>query len=267
MKEAKIYVIHYKKGTVLKNDGLYTPLMCGTFEGKDQLGYLTDDTGDHLSDKNSIYSELSGLYWVWKNTSQPVTGTCHYRRFFTAQPEPLLYQLKRWLFYPAFQYKKRFGLIYTQDVALFKDRILTAEELVEILTDHDGILPQARMLRYSVQEHYRRYHDLKDLEILRSILQEKYPDYLEAYEAMLSGNRLYANNMFILKDEFYQPFMAWWFDMIFEFEKRVNYSDYTGYQQRIIGFLGERLLTTWFKKHQLQIKELQLIYFKKFKEE
>ena len=96
---------------------------------------------------------------------------------------------------------------------------------------------------------------------------EKYPEYLPAFEAVLQGNRLYANNMFILKREQYQKFMPWWFGMMFEFERRIDLENYTGYQKRILGFIAERLLTVWFKKEQLNCKELQLIYFKKFKNE
>ena len=136
-----------------------------------------------------------------------------------------------------------------------------------MLSQYDAILPQARKLKYSVKKHYSRYHDIQDLETLEVILQEKYPDYLEAYASVLAGNRLYANNMFILKDPQYQKFMSWWFDMIFEFEKRMGLEKYSGYQKRIIGFIAERLLTVWFKKEQLKCKELPLIYFKNLKYE
>ena len=92
-----------------------------------------------------------------------------------------------------------------------------------------------------------------------------YPEYLDAYHLILKGKRLYANNMFILKDINYQEFMNWWFNVIFEFENRIDLNNYTGYQKRIIGFIAERLLNVWFEKKQLNCVELPVIYFKRLK--
>jgi hypothetical protein len=103
------------------------------------------------------------------------------------------------------------------------------------------------------------------LKLIESIINKKYPDYIEALHEVLSGNILYANNMFILKNEHFQEFMTWWFDVLFEFERSIDVSKYTGYQQRILGFIAERLLNVWFRKKKLHCIELQVIYFKKFK--
>src|SRR5690554_383993 len=264
----KIYIIYYKKGTIIKHDDFYQPLMSGNYYAHEtHPPFLGDDTGDNISDKNPFYSELTGIYWLWKNTDNPVTGVCHYRRFYTAKPEPLSYRVLRMLYSFIGLGRQRHGLIYTKDINLFRSKILSEEELTALLNQYDAILPQARKLKYSVKEHYSRYHESKDLEILEGILQEKYPEYLEAFAAVLAGNRLYANNMFVLKDPEYRKFMSWWFDMIFEFENRAGLEHYSGYQKRIIGFIAERLLTVWFRKEQLNCKELPLIYFKSLKNE
>ena len=265
--EAKIYIVHYKPGKILKSDALYQPLMSGNFFCQTKDAFLGDDSGENISEKNPYYSELTGIYWVWKNRQQAVTGICHYRRFFTAQPEPFLYRSKRLLYSLIGLSDKRYGLIYTKDIHLFVPRVLSQEELKSILAEYDAVLPQSRKLKYSVREHYRRYHDINDLLILEAILKDKYPEYLDAFHTVLQEKRVYANNMFILKEAQYQPFMEWWFDMLFEFEKRVDIIKYTGYQQRIMGFVSERLLTVWFKKQGLRCKELQLIYFKSLKYE
>ncbi len=261
----KIYVFYYKDGSILKQDQIYQPIMAGNVKNLKVSAILGDDVGESISDKNHFYSELTGIYWIWKNTRQCITGSCHYRRFFTAQPEPFLYKLKRLLYYPAGLYKKRYGLIYTKNTDLFVPKILNSQELNVLMNKYDAILPQARKLKYTVETHYRRYHDINDLNLLESILTEKYPEYLEAFHDVLQDKRLYANNMFILKDEQFQEFMAWLFDLLFEFERRIDLNNYTDYQKRILGFMAERLLTVWFKKKQLNCIELPVIYFKQFK--
>ncbi len=226
-----------------------------------------DDTGDSISNRNHYYSELTGIYWTWKNTSQDITGSCHYRRFFTARPEPVLYRIKRLLYFFIGLYKKRYGLIYTRRTKKFALRALSEPEIQEIFSEYDAILPVRRKFRYSVKEHYRRYHDLKDLELVEKILSEKYPEYVPSFKAVLNGNRLYANNMFVFKKEDFNRCMDWWFDMLFEFERRINKAHYEGYQKRIIGFMAERLFTVWVHHQNLRIKELPVIYFKKLKKQ
>jgi hypothetical protein len=261
----KIYVFHYKNGTVLKTESIYQPIMAGNAILSDNKTIAGDDTGENISVKNPYYSELTGIYWVWKNTRQNFIGTCHYRRFFTAKPEPFLYKLKRFLYFATGLYKKRFGLIYTNNTSQFVPRILNAEEINTLLNQFDAILPQARKMKYTVENHYRRYHDINDLNLLKSILTERYPEYLQAFQTVLTEKKLYANNMFIMKDEHFQEFMTWWFEILFEFEQRVDLNKYTNYQKRILGFIAERLLNVWFQKKQLNCVELPVIYFKHFK--
>ena len=261
----RVYTFFYKPGRILAPRPVYQPIMAGNTLLSNQTEITGDDTEKNISAKNRYFSELTGIYWVWKNTSQDVTGSCHYRRFFTAKPEPFQYKLKRLLYYPAGLYKKRYGLIYTENIDLFVPRILNQQELNDLLNQYDAILPQARKLKYTVETHFRRYHDINDLKLLETILTEKYPEYLGAFYDVLQGKRLFANNMFIMKNEHFQEFMAWWFDLLFEFEQRIDLNNYTDYQKRILGFMAERLLTVWFKKKQLNCIELPVIYFKKFK--
>ncbi|MCF6333904.1 MAG: DUF4422 domain-containing protein [Draconibacterium sp.] len=261
----KIYTFYYKSGSVLSIDKMYQPIMAGNTLNSDLATIPGDDTGGNISERNQYYSELTGIYWVWKNTRHEIVGTCHYRRFFTAQPEPFLYQLKRLIYYPLGLYKKRFGLIYTNNTHLFTSKILTEPELRFHLMRYDAILPVARKLKYTVEKHYMRYHDINDLILLKSVIHEKYPDFEGAFDAVLKGKRLYTNNMFVLKNELFQEFMSWWFDIIFEFERRVDLSAKVGYQKRVIGFIAERLLNVWIKQKRLNTVELPLIYFKRLK--
>lgn len=263
--DVKVYIFYYKDGTVIQTDQIYQPVMAGNALHQSKSVFQGDDSGDNISEKNPYFSELTGIYWIWKNTSQQITGTCHYRRFFTAKREPFFYRLKRFFYFPIGQHKKRFGLIYTNNIKLFAPRIITEQEIKGLLSSYDAILPQARKLKYTVETHFQRYHDIKDLQLLESILIDKYPEFLDAFHDTLNGKRLYANNMFIMKDYHFQEFMTWWFDVLFEFEKRIDLNNYTDYQKRIMGFMAERLLTIWFRKKQLNCIELPVIYFKWFK--
>ncbi len=265
--QIKIYIFYYKNGPVLDTGHIYQPVMAGNALLTGNKFLPGDDTGDNISAKNLFFSELTGVYWVWKNTYQDVTGVCHYRRYYTAQPEPILFRLKRLLYYPAGLHRQRHGLIYTRNIKLFTPRILNQQELETLLDKYDAVLPQARKLKYSVENHYRRFHDGNDLDILESILSDKHPDFLDSFHSVMKGKRLYANNMFILKNEYFREFMPWLFDILFEFERRADLTRYTDYQKRILGFIAERSLNIWFMKRQLKCVELPVIYFKRFKNE
>jgi len=263
----KIFIFYYKNGSVLIPDKIYQSIMSGSalFAGVKTI--LGDDTGINISAKNKYYSELTGIYWVWKNTNHDIIGSCHYRRFFTAKPYPFFHGLKQLFFATIGFQRKKLGLIYTNNVKLFGKRIINEDEVQNILEDYDAILPKSRQFRYSIEEHYNRYHNKTDLPIVREIIREKYPDYIDSFDMVLKQNELYANNMFIMKQVDFDVFMKWWFGILFEFERRVELDNYLGYQQRVMGFLAERLLTVWFKHQEMNIKELPVIYFRNLKKE
>lgn len=261
----KIFVFHYKPGSVIVNKPEYSHLWAGKNGAKEYEEFIGDDTGDNISDKNKYYSELTGLYWVWKNTKSDIVGSCHYRRYFTNAKEPVFYRLKRLLYYLAGIWKKRYGLTYTQNIDFWKPKILAESTINDLLEEYEAILPKARKLKYSVKEHYTRYHNIEDLDLIEKILKRDHPEYLESYKTVLKGNKMFANNMFILKWETFERLMEWLFSILFKFEKEINLNNYMDYQERIFGFLSERLITLWIFHNKIKYKELPLIYFKKLK--
>jgi hypothetical protein len=61
--------------------------MCGSYNISDDYraklaskGFLFDDTGDNISHLNKWFADLTGLYWVWKNTDDEILGINQYRR-------------------------------------------------------------------------------------------------------------------------------------------------------------------------------------------
>lgn len=79
--KTKIMIITHKKFYEPKSN-IFIPLHVGK-KGKEDLGYIGDDTGENISEKNPNYCELTGQYWIWKNIKDvDYLGICHYRRFF-----------------------------------------------------------------------------------------------------------------------------------------------------------------------------------------
>jgi len=259
-----IYVFFYKNDPLISKESLYRPILAGKSLFKEPSNYPGDDTGDNISHKNQYYSELTGIYWVWKNTSLSIVGTCHYRRFFTNKSMPLIYKFKHWMLHP-FSRKNSQGLWYSRNLEKHRKLILSESEMLGILEEFDAILPVPRKFRYSIERHYQKYHDISDLEKVREIISERYPDYLDSFDRTMQSNEMYANNMFVMRQEHFQRFMEWWFDILFRFEEQTQLEKYTGYQQRIYGFMAERLLTVWFRHHGLKVRELPLLYFKRLK--
>lgn len=65
----------------MPKDSIYLPIQVGR-EGKEDLGFQGDNTGDNISAKNETFCELTGLYWAWKNLAADYIGLVHYRRYF-----------------------------------------------------------------------------------------------------------------------------------------------------------------------------------------
>lgn len=64
-------------------------LMCGSSKLSNiqqqeciSRGYILDNTFDNISHLNHLLGDLTGLYWVWKNTNNEYVGVNQYCRFY-----------------------------------------------------------------------------------------------------------------------------------------------------------------------------------------
>ena len=81
MRDIKIIVAAHKPYR-MPSDGMYLPVQVGA-SGKESIpGFMRDDTGDNISDKNPYYCELTGVYLAWKHVKADYVGLAHYRRHF-----------------------------------------------------------------------------------------------------------------------------------------------------------------------------------------
>ena len=63
MKNITMYMVTHKSVDFVPEDR--TPIFVG--KGNNSDNYISDNTGENISDKNSNYCELTALYWIWKN--------------------------------------------------------------------------------------------------------------------------------------------------------------------------------------------------------
>lgn len=219
----------------MPEDPLYLPLHVGR-AGKADIGFAGDDTGDSISGRNATYCELTGLYWAWKNLPADWLGLAHYRRHFAARP----------------------GL------GDRKARVLTLEQAQALTRTAEVLLPKPR--RYWIETNYSQYvhaHHAADLDVTREILAERCPEYLPAWDAVMQRTWGHRFNMFIMRRDRLDAYCAWLFDILFELERRLDISAYSANDQRVFGFVGERLLDVWIEKNGIRYAELPCMFMER----
>ena len=234
MKNIKIIVATHKKYQMPDND-IYLPIHVGG-EGKEDIGFIKDNTGDNISLKNPYYCELTGLYWAWKNLDVDYLGLVHYRRYFS----------------------NRNNLLKKEDEK-FKN-VLNREEVEKVLDDSDIILPKARNYYIeNIYDHYKHTMYIEPLDITGEIIKEKYPKYYKEFENLKKTTKLHAFNMFIMKKKYLDEYCEWLFDILFELEKRVDFSKYDDFHARFFGRVSERLLDVWIKTKNYKFSEIKVV--------
>ena len=217
----------------MPSDRIYKPIQVGA-AGKAPLhpDWLRDDTGDQISRKNAGFCELTGYYWAWKNYPAEVYGTCHYRRYFA----------KHALGQPK------------------KQRLLTAAQIQRLLQNADMVLPPKRHYWIETREsQYSHAHNAQDLQCARQVLTEKYPEYLPEWEQVMHSRSGHIFNMLIARRPVFDAYYTWLFDMLFEVEKRLDTSGYSPSDQRVFGYLAERLLDVYVLHNHLRWVECPVV--------
>ena len=201
-------------------------------EGKEKYGYLRDNIGNHISGKNANYCELTGLYWIWKNTDDSYKGLVHYRRYFGRN-----------------------------NLSNKISDICSYEYLLNCLKSVDIVLPYVEYFKQNAKEEILLHCCTEEIfDKLRQIIETKYPDYIETYDRYFNENKASLFNMLFCKREIFDAYCEWLFSILFVLEKQVDLAKLNTYQQRLYGFLSERLLNVWVIKNKLVVKHLPVIH-------
>lgn len=226
--DVQIYVMAHKP-FVKPDDPIYVPVHVGRSmwiqehpdEKSELLTYVGDDSGDHISEQNGYYSELTGMYWAWKNTGADYIGICHYRRY-----------------------------LLDHDGTLFNRK-----QVVEVLRNYDMITTKNLQLNFPYEEGFIHHHKKMYLDATAEAIQKLYPEYTNTFEKLMQEKHTYFGNMLITRKETYDAYMTWLFDILFTVQAGVKVEEEDSYHRRIFGFLSEFLQYVWIVHNRLKVYE------------
>lgn len=225
--DVSIYVVVHKDYN-FKVDKLYRPLCVGDYHVDN---YLTEHCKENIAYLNRKINECTALYWIWKNTDTKYVGLNHYRRYFY------------------------------NDGNKSMDNYLDIYHISKIFKSYDIIMPEVYALKCTtIQEQLKESMDRKLFQIgyslVRNKIEKKCPDYLQAFDSVMSGYSMFPCNIFVTKREVLNKYCEWLFSFIIEAAEEIDIEGYDAYSQRVIGFIAERMWTVWLRKNSLKIKEL-----------
>lgn len=223
MDKVKILVSCHKPAKV-HQDNVYTPIQLGKALHPDlDLGYITDSTGDNISEKNGNYSELTAQYWAWKNQKDvEYIGLCHYQRYFQHR--------------------------------------ITCENIDKILGSHADIILLKPLTEWiNLGERLIMWTSREDVYIFYKCFEKIHPNQAEVFLHYLNQNRFSPFNMFVMKKSEFDKFAEWQFAVFHEMEKYVRLSGYSR-QKRLYGYLSEVLLSFYAQVNHKKVVYDELVY-------
>ncbi len=233
-KDIRIIVATHKEYQ-MPTDAMYFPLQVGA-AGKKDLGYNRDDEGDNISLKNPFYSELTGLYWAYKNLDNDYIGLVHYRRYFSNGTRHLKSQQDKFA------------------------NLMTRRQAGELLEECDVIVPKMR--NYYIENLYDHYcHTLDERPLIETekIISEMYPDYQEEFQRLHNRKKAHMFNMMVMKKEVLAGYCDWLFSILFALEKRIDVSEYDAFGARFFGRISELLLDVYLNVNKINYVEADQI--------
>lgn len=223
----------------MPNDGCYLPLHVGaSLHPEVCLDMQQDNQGDNISQKNGSYSELTGMYWLWKNCQSKYKGLVHYRRHFglpnskiNASKDPF-------------------------------DRIASTSDFENIFKSSHAkvIVPSARnYLIETVESHYRHTLPEEQLDATRAVLAIDCPEYIRAFDIEMSGTKAHLFNMFIAEKDIFDSYCEWLFPLLADIENELVSYSYDAFNARWPGRISEMLLDTWLSTNDIKLAEMPTI--------
>lgn len=216
---------------------VYQPIQVGRAIDDDLHLPYQDNIGENISAKNRHYCELTAYYWVWKNTQDDIVGIGHYRRIPTENGILFTEERLREIF-------KDHDFITNGNIDLTPSK----ENYSELMNNQDMDIPGS-----SLYSQYARCHKRVDMDLAWYYIREHCPEYEEDFvNQVVFGTLFIPCNILVAPREVFNGFCKWLFDILFFVEKHSPYKTYDDYNQRVFGFLAERLFAVYFYHNKLR---------------
>lgn len=214
----KIIVACHKQYSNIPSDNIYLPIHVGkALHPEVNLGFKGDNNGDNISDKNDAYSEVTAIYWAWKNLKNvDYIGLCHYRRYF--------------------------GLNITND------------NIGTLMNGYDAIFLDYKILPYSGATELNLLLTMEEFLIMEDSIIELYPEYRNSvYEYYHRKNVFSQNNMFIMRWHDFDNYCQFLFPLVKYIESRTGRYPYARLR-RNIAYIAEGLQGLYAYHNNLKIR-------------
>lgn len=219
----RIYMAKSHKDRPLKNAALLPdyvfPIQAGAANTDLRIADIEDNKGENISEKNVNYSELTALYWIWKNKlSAPALSDAEDGQYFGLS-----------------QYRRM--LVFSED-----DLLRLPDN------DVDVVLPYPMPYEPNIHAHHERYLKEVDWSALLTALKELQPEYADYFPQVLEQQYLYNYNVILARKSVLREYCEWLFPIL---ERTEEMSEPRGCDRadRYIGYMGETLETLYFIKN------------------
>ena len=219
----RIYMAKAEKDVTLDHptvlpDYVY-PVQAGAEGAKTKIASKLDNKGENISHKNGNYSELTVLYWLWKNK------LC----------APGLLEADEGQYYGLSQYRRM--LVFSDD------DLLRLQD-----NDVDAVLPYPMPYEPNIHAHHERYLKEVDWNALLTALRELHPEYADYFPQVLEQQYLYNYNVILAKKAVLRDYCEWLFPIL-ERTEELSVPKGSERADRYIGYMGETLETLYFMKN------------------
>lgn len=192
---------------------------------------------DNISDKNKWYGDFTSLYWAWKNLKDvDIIGTSHYRRYFVDV-----------------NYMEDSEYVVSWDQ--FKAYNYSTSPFVRDLKKFDFVLMKTWHTPVTIKEQYLENHPYPEiLEEVDAALEKIHPEAVDVWHKYLNSNDFIPGFLFMTTWQNFVSLCQWLYPVLSEIEMRIDIQRYKDYQERVIGFIYERLVPVYILLHAKKVK-------------